>query len=170
MFITGEVGELYMEKLVIKSDTTATALLSMNDATGLLQSLTLDDVVFNGGTSEGTDIKAIFPDAGQIYGKLDIKNCKFQNIDAVTIIDTVTGTPALHALNPGFLESVNFHKNTISGSRGHVAFRGRLDKPITTVTITENTMSTYDQTGTTADAALIVTNPVFVFFFHTSYI
>jgi hypothetical protein len=64
MFITGGVGELYMEKLVIKSDTTATALLSMNDATGLLQSLTLDDVVFNGGTSEGTDIKAIFPDAG----------------------------------------------------------------------------------------------------------
>lgn len=120
MFITGEVGELYMNKLEIKGKDNTKAILSMDDSQGLLQSLTLDDVVFDG---ENQARKAIFPDAGLIYGKLDIQNCEFKGIDASIIIDTVTEAK-LYSVNPGYLETVVFKKNTIGTSAGHIAFRG----------------------------------------------
>lgn len=141
-----------MERLEIKSDDASTAILSMNDATGLLQSLTLDDVVIDG---ESSTKKGIFPDNGLIYGVIDIKNCLFKDIAANEIIDTVKEAK-LYSLNAGYLSSVNFHNNVISGSKGHVAFRGRLDKPIDTVTITQNTMSTYATGAANADSALVV--------------
>ena len=120
MFITGEVGELYMTRLEIKGKDNTKAILSMDDSTGLLQSLTLDDVVFDG---ENQARKAIFPDAGLIYGKLDIQNCLFKGIDSDIIIDTVTEAK-LYSVNAGYLENVVFKTNVIDTSKGHVAFRG----------------------------------------------
>jgi hypothetical protein len=152
MFITGEVGELFMEKLEIKNDNDNTALLSMNDATGLLQSLKLSNVVFDG---ENNARSAIAADNGKIFGEIDIQNCDFKNIVSKVVIDTVKDA-VLHTLNPGYLSKVVFSSNTVSNSKGHVAFRGRLDQPIETVTISSNTMNGY-LSGTSADSALVIT-------------
>jgi hypothetical protein len=115
-----------MKDLEIKSANTDTAVLSMNDATGRLQSLKLSNVVFDGNNENKAAINA---DNGLIMGEIDIQNCDFKNFGSKVVIDTVKDA-VLHTLNPGYLSKVTFSSNTVKNSKGHVAFRGRLDLQI----------------------------------------
>jgi hypothetical protein len=71
MKITGEVGDLHLENLEIKNSVTTTpfSILAMDDTNGFVQDLTILLCKFDG---ENNSNKAIFPNAGEVRGKLSI--------------------------------------------------------------------------------------------------
>ncbi len=72
--MTREVANLHIESLTMKGLDNNQAVLSMNDASGFIEGLTLKSVTFDG---ENQARKAIFPDNGMLLGKIHIESCKF---------------------------------------------------------------------------------------------
>ena len=121
--------------MTLKSDST-TSVIEVNDVNGVLEGLTVKNCIIDGASSGAH--KAIFPTEGKITGDIKIEGTTFKNFVGSILIDTVkTGLE-----NTGFLKTVVFKSNILTTNiRGHIAFRGKVGKLITTVNVEKNSIT-----------------------------
>jgi hypothetical protein len=115
------------------------------------KTITVNAVTFDG---ENDGSRYAIKSNGNLRGHLVITSCVFKNFYGAYIIDTAAGGALF---NTEELKSVTFTSNTLTNNRGRIAFRGKLDTMITTVTITGNDMQNWEG-ATSIDSAFLLTN------------